>query len=161
MCLIWFRSRNVSGDSFGFVLGEGDEPGLDRRDFSGQLGWIRDLEQGGKLGGFLRGNDAGIDDALVGSAWFVVNASLLAMLVRAPVDSFCCCGKQTQPHPHQRLELVQQLQLERVVVAVVERMTAHHIAVLLLDMGVMGLLKVLLTSAQTAAGMVMRSVWYP
>ena len=59
-CLTYFCSRNTGGNRAGFVLGESDEAGLDCDDLPGQLGRVGDLEEGGELGGFLRGEDPGI-----------------------------------------------------------------------------------------------------
>ena len=61
---------------------------MDRSDLAGQLGRVGDLEEGGELGGFLRGEDPGIDDALVGRARLVIDPRFLAVLVRAPTDRF-------------------------------------------------------------------------
>ena len=134
--LTYFCSRNTGGNRAGFVFREVDEPRLNRSDLAGQLGRIRDLEEGGELGGFLRGEDPGIDDALVGRARLVIDPRLLAVLVRPPVDSFRCRGEQVQPHPHQRIQLVQQLLLECGVVAVMKRVSAHHVTILLLHVSV-------------------------
>lgn len=110
--------------------------GLEVCNLPGQFRWVGGFEHGGELGSFLRGEDSGIEDALVRSAGFVIGASLLAMSVRASTDRFRRRPEHLEPHSHQSIEIIQQLQLDGRVVTVVERVSAHDVAVLLLDVGI-------------------------
>lgn len=52
------------------------------------------------------------------------------------MDCFRRCAEHVQLHPDEPIELVEQLQFTGGVVAVVEGMAAHDVAVLPLDVGV-------------------------
>lgn len=113
-----------------------DEAGLDLGDPSGELGRVGLGQQCLELGDLLVAEDAAVDDALVGGAGRVVDAHALPVAVRSPADRLGGGGEQVQADADKAVELVEQPQLDRGVVAVVERVPAHDVAVLLLDVGV-------------------------
>ncbi|GEM_PF-3884617 len=98
-CLIYFCSQDLSGERVGFVLSQGYQPDLDADDLSGEFGRVGVVEERIELGSFAWGHDGGVDDTLVGGARLVIDASFLAMLVRAPTDRFRRRGEHVQPDP--------------------------------------------------------------
>lgn len=138
-CLIYFCSRNTGCDRFGFVFREDDEAALAGRDLGREVGWVRLIEDPGKFDRAFGHHDSGVEDPLIAGARFVIDPCLLAVLVRAPVDGFRRRGEQVQPQSHEQIKLVQELQLDGSVVAIVERVATHHVAVLLLHVTIVRL----------------------
>src|SRR5690625_5010096 len=64
----------VGGDGQGFVFGQTDQPVLVSQDLAGQLGWIDTTVDGRQLILLGGGEDPGVQEALIGSLRFVIDA---------------------------------------------------------------------------------------